>query len=74
MIDVNRIKVEEISEGLKKNDKKNCSIIHSGGETESSAALKRNKVKIDSIFMNIEYIRCPVTKVIVVNSNLFKGG
>ena len=27
-----------------------------------------------SAFKNMQYIRCPVTKVIVVNSNLFKGG
>lgn len=25
-------------------------------------------------FKNMQYIRCPVTKVIIVNSNLFKGG
>lgn len=44
--------------------------------------LDKDKIKNKNIiekkelleFKNMQYIRCPVTKVIVVNSNLFKGG
>ncbi|UUV18207.1 hypothetical protein NRK67_13030 [Fusobacteria bacterium ZRK30] len=74
MIDVDKAKDEKILGYLKQIDKKDCGITHSEDETDSSTAFKKNKAKIESVFMDVEYIRCPVTKVIVVNSNLFKGG
>lgn len=74
MIDVDRGKDKKMSDYPKQTDKKNSYTTYSKGESESFTVFKENKAKIESIFMDIEYIRCPVTKLIVVNNNLFKGG
>ncbi|GLI56261.1 arginine biosynthesis bifunctional protein ArgJ 1 [Propionigenium maris DSM 9537] len=66
--DVKGIKASGISGGLKKSGKKDLCVISSEGNPVASAVFTRNKVKAAPILMNMEHIKYPTTKAIVVNS------
>ena len=66
--DVAGITASGISGGLKKSGKKDLCVIHSEGEPVASAVFTKNKVKAAPIVMNMEHIKNPITKVVVVNS------
>lgn len=73
LTDVSRIGTSEGSEGLKKREKGDIGVTHWEGGEVASAVSRTNKVKATSIPMNIEYIKNPITKVIVVNSKPSRG-
>ena len=66
--DVNGIKASGIAGGLKKSGKKDLCVICSEGKPVASAVFTTNKVKAAPILLNMEHIKNPTTKVIVVNS------
>jgi len=71
--DTNEIKVSEISGGLKKSEKGDICLTHWEGETVASVVSTTNRGKATPIPMNMEYIKNPITKVIVVNSKPSRG-